>query len=37
MALTWDQVSGITEKKFLPKLYDNVFITSALLNRLKRP
>jgi hypothetical protein len=36
MALTWDQVSGITEKKFLPKLYDNVFITSALLDRLKK-
>jgi hypothetical protein len=36
MALTWDQVSGITEKKFLPKLYDNVFISSALLDRLKK-
>jgi hypothetical protein len=36
MALTWDQVSGITEKKFLPKLYDNVFITSALLSRMKK-
>jgi hypothetical protein len=36
MALTWDQVSGITEKKFIPKLYDNVFITSALLARLKK-
>ena len=36
MALTWDQVSGITHKKFLPKLYDNVFISSALLDRLKK-
>ncbi len=35
MALTWDQVSGITEKKFLPKLYDNVFYSSPLLKRLK--
>lgn len=35
MALTWDQVTGITHKKFLPKLYDNVFISSAALNRLK--
>lgn len=36
MALTWDQVSGITEKKFLPKLYDNVFITSPALDRMKK-
>ncbi len=36
MPLTWDQVSGITEKKFIPKLYDNVYITSALLSRLKK-
>lgn len=36
MALTWDQISGLTEKKFLPKLYDNVFLTSALLDRLKK-
>lgn len=35
MALTWDQVNGITEKKFLPKLYDNVFIQSPALKRLK--
>lgn len=35
MALTWDQISGITEKKFLPKLYDNVFIASPLLKRMK--
>lgn len=36
MALTWDQVSGITEKKFLPKLYDNVFYTSPALMRMKK-
>lgn len=36
MALTWDQVSGITEKKFLPKLYDNVFDSNPLLQRLKK-
>ncbi len=35
MALTWDQVNGITEKKFLPKLYDNVFLTSPILKRMK--
>ncbi len=35
MALTWDQLSGITQKKFIPKLYDNVFQSSALLKRLK--
>lgn len=35
MALTWDQVSGITEKKFLPKLYDNVFDSNPLVKRLK--
>lgn len=36
MALTWDQISGITEKKFLPKLADNVFLTSPLLDRMKK-
>lgn len=35
MALTWDQISGITEKKFLKKLYDNVFDSNPLLKRLK--
>lgn len=35
MALTWDQVTGITEKKFLPKLADNIFLASPLLKRLK--
>lgn len=36
MALTWDQVSAITEKKFLPKLADNIFDSNALLSRLKK-
>lgn len=36
MPLTWDQVSGITEKKFMPKLYDNVFDSNPLLSRLKK-
>lgn len=35
MALTWDQVSGITQKKFIPKLYDNIFDSNPLLKRLK--
>lgn len=33
--LTWDQVSGITEKKFIKKLYDNVFDSNPLAKRLK--
>ncbi len=36
MALTWDQISGITEKKFVKKLYDNVFDSNPLLQRLKK-
>lgn len=36
MPLTWDQVSSITEKKFLPKLADNVFDSNPLLQRLKK-
>lgn len=35
MALTWDQITGITQKKFIPKLTDNVFISSAALKRMK--
>lgn len=35
MALTWDQISGITERKFLKKLHDNVFDSNPLLKRLK--
>lgn len=36
MALTWDQVSGITEKVFVPKLVDNIFDSNPLLKRLKQ-
>lgn len=36
MALTYDQISAITEKKFIPKLYDAIFDTDPLLARLKK-
>lgn len=36
MALTYNQLSGITQNKFLPKLYDNVFLGNPLLERSKR-
>src|SRR5689334_22790395 len=36
MALSYDQISAITEKKFVPKLVDNIFDTDALLARLKK-
>lgn len=36
MALTWDQVSGITEKTFIKKLNDNIFDSNPLLQRLKK-
>ena len=35
MALTYDQISAITSKKFLPKLVDNIFNTNAVLKKLK--
>lgn len=35
MALTYDQISSITEKKFLPKLVDNIFDSNPLLKRAK--
>ncbi len=35
MALTWDQISGITEKKFIKKMYDNIFDSNPLVKRLK--
>lgn len=37
MALTYDQISAITEKFFLPKFVDNVYGSNALLARLSRP
>ncbi len=36
MPLTYDQISGITEKKFIPKLYDNIFDSDPLLQRAKK-
>ncbi len=35
MALSYDQLTAITEKKFLPKLVDNIFNSNALLMKLK--
>lgn len=36
MALTYDQISSITQKKFIPKLYDNVFNSNPLLQRHRK-
>ncbi len=36
MALTYDQISAITERKFIPKLIDNVFDSDPLLQRAKK-
>lgn len=33
MPLTYDQLSSITEKKFIPKMYDNIFDSNPLLKR----
>lgn len=33
MALTYGQISAITEKKFIPKLYDNIFDSGPILKR----
>lgn len=35
MALTYNEISSITEKKFIPKLYDNIFDSNPLLQRAK--
>jgi hypothetical protein len=35
MPLTYNQINGITRDKFIPKLYDNVFNSNPLLQRLK--
>lgn len=37
MALTYDQITAITEKYFVPKFVDNVYGSNALLARLARP
>jgi hypothetical protein len=34
MGLTYDQLSAITEKKFIPKLIDNIYNTNALFKKL---
>lgn len=36
MALTYDQINAITQKKFMPKLYDNIFDSNPLLMRMKK-
>lgn len=36
MPLTYDQLSAITEKKFIPKLVDNIFDSAPLVQRLKK-
>lgn len=36
MALTYDQVTAITRKKFIPKMYDNIFDSNPLLQRAKK-
>tara|TARA_R110000751_G_scaffold23464_2_gene64920 strand:- start:146 stop:1063 length:918 start_codon:yes stop_codon:yes gene_type:complete len=35
MALSYDEITAITEKKFIPKLVDNVFNSNALLKKFK--
>ena len=35
MALTYDQITAITEKKFIPKLVDNIFNANPLLKKLR--
>lgn len=36
MALTWDQISAITRRKFLPKMVDNIFDSNPGLERMRR-
>lgn len=36
MALSYDQITAITQKKFIPKLYDNIFQANPLLERAKK-
>ena len=35
MALTYDQINGITERKFLKKLVDNIYDSNVLLKKMK--
>lgn len=36
MALTYDQISAITQKKIVPKMVDNIFDSNPLLQRAKK-
>lgn len=36
MALSYDQISAITRRKFIPKMVDNIFDSSPLLQRAKK-
>jgi len=36
MPLTYDQVTAITRRKFIPKLYDNIFNSNPLFQRIKK-
>ena len=36
MALTYDQISGITQRKFIPKLYDNIFNSNPYMQRIRK-
>lgn len=36
MALDYNQITAITDKKWIPKLYDNIFDSDPLLQRLKK-
>lgn len=36
MGLTWNQVSAVTSKKFVPKLTDNIFDSNPALERFRR-
>lgn len=36
MALTYDQVTAITQKKFIPKMVDNIFDSNPLMQRSKK-
>lgn len=36
MALTYDQLSAITQRKYMPKLYDNIFDSNPILQRWKK-
>lgn len=36
MALTWEEVNAVTEKKWMPKLVDNIFKSNPLLDKLSK-